>query len=150
MGRVVAIHVARAKGAACEPVASAHLLAGQGIEGDRHCLADAPKTPRSGRDVTLVEREALEAATRDYGVAIDGAGSRRNILTEGVALNHLVGREFQVGEARLLGVRLCEPCEHLESLTAPGAREALVHRGGLRATILAGGVVRPGDSIASA
>ena len=45
------------------------------------------------------------------------------------------------------GIRLCEPCSYLEQMTAAGIREALVHRGGLRATILAGGTVRPGDSI---
>jgi MOSC domain-containing protein YiiM len=47
----------------------------------------------------------------------------------------------------LLGVRLCEPCAYLEQMTTAGIREALVHRGGLRAAIVNGGTVRPGDSI---
>ena len=86
---------------------------------------------------------------RDYHkLSLDAADSRRNILTEGIALNHLVGREFQIGEARLLGVRLCEPCAYPEQMTTAGIREALVHRGGgLRAAIVNGGTVRPGDSI---
>lgn len=150
MGRVVAIHVARAKGAPCEAVESARLLTGRGIEGDRNCPEQAPTPPRSGRDVTLIEREALEAVQRDYKLALEGADSRRNILTEGIALNHLVGREFRIGEARLLGVRLCEPCGYLEKMTTPGIREALIHRGGLRATVLDGGTVRRGDSIVAA
>ena len=147
MGRVVAIHIASGKGARCESIPSARLLAGRGIEGDRNCAKETPDKPRSGRDVTLIEREALEAVTRDYKLALQPADSRRNILTEGIALNHLVGREFQIGEARLLGVRLCEPCNYLEQLTTSGIREALVHRGGLRATIITGGTVRLGDSI---
>jgi hypothetical protein len=46
------------------------------------------------RELTLSEIEAIEALERDYGVSIQ----RRQIVTRGVALNHLVGREFQVGE----------------------------------------------------
>ena len=64
-------------------------LAGHGIEGPQ----PPEKIPdcRSGRDVTLIEREALEAVKRDYKLSLDAADSRRNILTEGIALNHLVG-----------------------------------------------------------
>jgi MOSC domain-containing protein YiiM len=68
-------------------------------------------------------------------------------VTRRAPLNHLVGREFSVGPVRLQGVRLCEPCEHLESLTAPGVLRGLLHRGGLRARILTGGVIREGDEI---
>ncbi|MFN8178678.1 MAG: MOSC domain-containing protein [bacterium] len=147
MGRVVAIHIARTKGAPLELLESARLFAARGIEGDHRCLELTPETPRDGRDVTLIETEALDALKRDYDLELDGPSTRRNILTEGIALNHLVGREFRIGEVRLLGVRLCEPCAHLESLTKEGVRAALVHRGGLRATILDGGVVRKGDAI---
>ena len=74
--------------------------------------------------------------------------TRRNVVTRGIALNHLVGKRFRVGEVLLQGIRLCEPCDHLESLTRPGVRQALLHRGGLRAQILEGGVIRVGDPIA--
>jgi MOSC domain-containing protein YiiM len=97
--------------------------------------------------VTLIESEALEALKRDYGVDIDRAQARRNIVTRAVALNHLVGREFTVGEARLYGTRLCDPCAHLESLSARGARRGLVHRGGLRAEVVSGGMIRVGDPV---
>ena len=147
MGRVLAIHVGTAHGVPLAPVDSARLIVGRGIEGDRHCLEAPRDTPRTGRDVTLIEREALDAMKRDYGIELAGQDTRRNILTEGIALNHLVGQEFTVGEVRLKGVRLCEPCEHLERLTTQGVREALVHRGGLRATIVDGGVIRPGDTV---
>ncbi len=62
-------------------------------------------------------------------------------------MNHLVGTQFRVGAVVLRGIRLCEPCEHLESLTRAGVRTALVHRGGLRAEILEGGEIRIGDRI---
>ncbi|MFO3797519.1 MAG: MOSC domain-containing protein, partial [Anaerolineales bacterium] len=73
--------------------------------------------------------------------------SRRNIATRGVALNHLVGRRFRLGEAVLLGIQLCEPCGYLEQKTGKAVRAGLVHRGGLRARVLEGGLIRPGDTI---
>ena len=64
-----------------------------------------------------------------------------------MALNHLVGREFSVGEVRLRGMRLNEPCNHLASLTDEKVKQGLVHRGGLRADIVSGGVIRVGDAV---
>ena len=62
-------------------------------------------------------------------------------------LNDLVGKRFRVGEVECLGVELCEPCLHLQSLTMPGIIEALAHRGGLNADILTGGTIAVGDPI---
>ena len=95
----------------------------------------------------LIESEALAAAASDYRLELPPNETRRNLLTRGVPLNHLVSREFLVGPVRLRGLRLCEPCKHLEKLTRPGVREALVHRGGLRAQVLTGGTLRIGDVI---
>jgi MOSC domain-containing protein YiiM len=78
---------------------------------------------------------------------LDPVETRRNLLTSGVALNDLVGKEFQIGAVRLKGVRLAEPCNHLERLTQPGVLKGLVHRAGLRADILDEGVLRVGDAI---
>jgi MOSC domain-containing protein YiiM len=103
--------------------------------------------PGSGRAVTLIEIEALEALQRDYQVELDPALSRRNIVTRGVPLNHLVEREFRIGDVVLRGTRLCEPCAHLERLTAKGAMRGLIHRGGLRADILEGGTIKVGDTL---
>jgi len=99
------------------------------------------------REVTLIEIEAIEAMKRDLGIELDPGASRQNIVTRGVPLNHLVGRKFRVGEVTLFGVRLCEPCSHLERLSHPGVREALIHRGGLRAQILADGTIQVGDPV---
>jgi MOSC domain-containing protein YiiM len=65
----------------------------------------------------------------------------------GIPLDHLVGAEFTVGEVRLRGARLCEPCTHLERLTRKGLMRAMVHRGGLRADIVAGGTIRVRDPV---
>lgn len=127
-------------------------LAGKGLEGDRYYLGVGTysKTPGSGRQVTLIELESIEAIQRDYGVALPPTSARRNIVTQGVALNHLVGQRFCVGPVTFVGVRLCEPCAHLEGLTRQGVLRGLVHRGGLRADVLSDGVIQVGDTIESA
>jgi MOSC domain-containing protein YiiM len=124
-------------------------VAGHGLEGDRKFRRDGMPERKNGpdREVTLIEAEAIEAVNRDYGVELSPIETRRNIITRGVGLNHLVGERFRIGEALLQGIRLCEPCSHLEALTRRGVRKALVHRGGLRAQVLEGGVIRIGDPI---
>jgi MOSC domain-containing protein YiiM len=148
-GSVVSIHIAPEAGLPMETVPEARAIAGRGLEGDRYTLGIGyySNTPGpGGRELTLIETETLEALPA-LGVKLSAAETRRNVATAGVPLNHLVGREFQVGAVRLRGTRLCEPCKYLEGLTQPGAMLALLHRGGLRAQILNDGVIRVGDTI---
>jgi len=99
--------------------------------------------------LTLIEAEAIEALKRDYNVELAPREARRNLVTRGIALNHLVGRDFQIGEVRAHGIRLCEPCDHLQRLTGRQLIKGLRHRGGLRAQILTPGSIRVGDSLSS-
>lgn len=126
-------------------------VAGKGLEGDRYAtkVGTYSNDPGSGRELTLIEIEAIDALRRDYGISIEPGLARRNIVTRGVYLNHLVGREFKIADVVLRGTRLCEPCAHMERLTVKGAIRGLIHRGGLRAEIVKGGIVRVGDVIAA-
>ena len=148
-GHVVSISIAGSAAAPVVTLDAAKAVAGKGLEGDRyfHHTGTFSNEPGEGRHVTLVECEAVDALNAKLGSAFTPGEMRRNIATRGIALNHLVGRDFRVGEALLRGVRLCEPCEHLESLTRPGVLKQMLHRGGLRADILEGGVIRVGDAI---
>lgn len=148
-GSVVSIHIAPDRGAPTTPVDEVRAVTAMGLEGDRHFgrASNAPDSPRPDREITLIEVEAIEALEREYGISLSPGDARRNIVTRGVALNHLVGREFTVGEVTLKGISLCEPCAHLASLTHENVYEGLVHRGGLRAQILTEGVIRTGNTI---
>lgn len=122
---------------------SVTVVAGSGIEGDRYFgRHDEP-----GQNISLIEAEELEAFMRDHGRPNDASASRRNLVTRGVRLNELVGREFSVGEVKLRGVELCEPCLGLGSalaspeLPAADVVKRLLHRAGLRADVLSGGVI---------
>jgi MOSC domain-containing protein YiiM len=147
-GRLAAIYTTPRSGASMESQREARVIAGMGLEGDRYAAGEGQHSakPGGGRQVTLVERETIEAVRAD-GVELADHETRRNLLTEGVPLNHLVGRTFRVGDVVLRGVRLAEPCSYLAGLTRPGVSRALVHRGGLRADVVEGGVLRVGDAV---
>jgi len=148
-GEVVSIHIAPKGEDPMRSVKIVRATPGKGLEGDRYFNASGTYSDRPGpaREITLIESEAIEAMARDNELAISPGDARRNVVTRGVALNHLVGREFVVGGVWLRGIRLCEPCSHLEGLTRRGVLAGLIHRGGLRAQILRGGEIRVGDAI---
>ena len=148
-GSLVAIQIGRQAEGRLESVAEVRAIPGKGLEGDRYFRGEGSfsKNPGGGRQVTLVASEMLELLQTEYGIALEAAETRRNLVTKGVLLNDLVGQVFQVGTVRMKGVRLAEPCNHLERLTRPGVIKGLVHRAGLRADILDEGVLRVGDEI---
>jgi MOSC domain-containing protein YiiM len=147
--RVEAIYLANEAAGPMYAVNSVRAVSGHGLEGDRTWQDDTSSPRKRGpdREVTLIEAEALEALQSEEGIGLGPGESRRNIVTRGVPLNHLVNREFRVGEVVLRGIRLCEPCQHLESLTQTGVLKGLIHRGGLRAQILRDGSVNVGDPV---
>jgi len=148
-GEVVSIHIADRAEARVRSVDHVRAVPGKGLEGDRYFLESGTYSdrPGPGREVTLIESEAIEAMARDNQITIPAGATRRNVTARGAPLNHLVGQEFEVGRVRLLGIKLCEPCSHLEGLTQKGIIAGLVHRGGLRAKILTDGEIRVGDPI---
>ena len=151
-GKVVSIFVTGKAGAPMEARDQVQTTAGRGIDGDRYSNGTGAWSNMAGdgREITLVEMEAIEALAREKKIEIEPSATRRNLVTRGVPLNHLVGKEFQVGEVRLVGIRLCEPCQYLEKLTTKGVLTGLIHRGGLRANIVTGGTIRTGDAVTEA
>jgi MOSC domain-containing protein YiiM len=151
-GSVVSIFLAPRAGAPMQSKTRARAVPERGLEGDRYFAATGlfSGTTVRGREeteLTLIELEVIDELNR-LGVALRPCETRRNIVTEGVCLNELVGRAFAVGNVGLLGVSLCEPCAYL--VKSSGDRRllrSLVHRGGLRAKILSEGTIDVGDEI---
>lgn len=146
-GTVVMICVADAGAEALRAVEEARVVAGKGIAGDRYFLGSGTFSakPGTGRQITLIEAEAMEHAAKACDVDLAYPDARRNLVTRGVALNALVGRAFRVGGVRLLGVRLCDPCR--VAFPEADVKQALDNRGGLRADVLGDGVIRVGDPV---
>jgi MOSC domain-containing protein YiiM len=151
-GEVVSIQVSSEASRTMRSRRRVEAVAGRGLKGDRYYLGTGTYSdrPDASRQVTLIESEAIEALASGYALRLPARDTRRNITTRGVPLNHLVGHEFRVGGARFRGIRLCEPCSHLEQLTGKALRAGLVHRGGLRAEILEGGMIAVGDPVVPA
>jgi len=148
IGKVVGIYIAQKQGEQTVLVDQVHVVPGLGIEGDRYFNkpANSAGKGRTGREITLIELEAIESLREDSGIPIMPGQTRRNIITSGIALNDLVGQLFFVGNVHLRGVRLCEPCQYLADRTDPRILKAMAHRGGLRADIITEGNIHINDT----
>jgi MOSC domain-containing protein YiiM len=150
-GRLVSIHIGGA-GEPLVPVRSARAVPGRGLEGDRYSAgAGTWSTPGLWSEVTLVSAEAGEVLRASVGFEGDAGELRRNLVTEGINLDELIGVRFRIGEVVLEGVRPCDPCGYLERIVGRrGLKDALRGRGGLRARVLQEGILRAGDDVARA
>lgn len=122
---------------------------GMGVVGDRNF----GKRTHPGQNLTLVEAEEIELFCAEYSRPLDLALTRRNLVTRGVRLNDLVNVEFAIGNVRLRGIELCEPCILLgnslssESLAPAAVIKYWVSRGGLLADVLSSGEIARGARI---
>jgi MOSC domain-containing protein YiiM len=148
-GRLVAAFIAEQASMEMEELPAARMIEGVGIEGDRYATGRGTYSykPHEDRQCTLIEMETLDALRRDHGLTLEPHESRRNLTTQGVPLNHLVGRHFRVGEVVLFGGRLNVPCKYLDDLLGRPLFNPLLNRSGLNCRIIKGGTIRPGDAI---
>src|SRR5215207_4830882 len=119
-GRVAAIYVSPVAGAAPQSLARVSVLENRGLEGDRYAegRGSFSRWAGSGRAVTMMEQEAIDAVLEEDGIDLTRGRHRRNIVTAGVRLETLNGRTFRIGFAVLRGARLCAPCRYLERIAA--------------------------------
>ncbi len=114
-------------------------VAGRGIRGDR--FFDFKRDYQG--QITFFSKEVYDTLCAELAVTGKPASTfRRNVITEGVDLNALVGQDFEVQGVRFRGTSECSPCNWMNVAFAPGAEELLQRRGGLRATILTDGKLR--------
>jgi hypothetical protein len=124
---------------------SVTLEEGKGILGDRYFKnagTFSELLSESGDfQLTLIEKEEIEAFNTVTGLEYQPKDFRRNIITSGIRLNSLVDKEFYIENTIIYGVRLCEPCSHLASILGKEVMEYMVHKAGLRAHIIKGGTI---------
>lgn len=144
-GTVKAIVIGRRKGEPLIEIDSARAYAGRGLEGDRY-LRGKPYGDAS-RDLTLIDAEALTTLRQECGIVLEPTQARRNVVTEGIDLEALVGRRFALGTVQCIGIKLCPPCVRLEHMTVPGVLRGLAGSGGLRAAIVSDGYIHVGAPI---
>ena len=143
-GTVEAIWIAPAAGERAQAAEVARAVAGRGLAGDRHVTGTGTfPSGRPGSALTLIEAEVCTS----FDPPLGPDEHRRNVVTRGISLNGLVGREFMVGPVRCRGIRLCEPCTVIRRYASRPVLRELVHRGGLRADILDDGEITVGDCV---
>ncbi|MBL1458330.1 MAG: MOSC domain-containing protein [Methylophaga sp.] len=125
------------------------LVVGKGIKGDRNF--DRSQWP--GQNITFIELEEINAFNQRFSQQISLSDTRRNVITEGVRLNDLVGQIFRIGDVSFKGVELCEPCSTLgallenDSVSKKAVVKAFTHKAGLRADVLSDGQISVGMQI---
>ena len=143
-GQIVSILIAAESGAPQNAHAQAELEAGIGLVGDRHA---------GNGIVSIIEREGIDAFNADTGLSVIDERFRRNIVTQGIALNDLVGKRFKIGDAELEGTELCEPCASLgeqlqtDTVSMADVVRLLAHSAGIRARVITGAVIEPGAEV---
>ncbi|GCE27359.1 molybdenum cofactor sulfurase [Dictyobacter alpinus] len=148
-GEVVALCIAPAADEPMQLIDEAQLVEGRGIVGDRYYTKNGTHSvpDEEAYEITLIESEAFESVETENKLSVSYADMRRNIVTRGFSLNHLVNREFRIGDTVLRGIALREPCAHLMEQTSHKVVVGFIHRGGLGAQIISGGNIRLGDTI---
>ena len=123
-----------------DPAREARLVAGRGIVGNAN--------QGGKRQVTIISREAWEAAASALGAEIDPAIRRANLLVAGVPLAKTRGRVLRVGACRLRVYGETKPCWQMEE-AQPGLQNALKPdwRGGVFAEVLDDGRIAVGDPV---
>jgi MOSC domain-containing protein YiiM len=114
-------------------------VAGRGIEKDRYFDHEADF---KGQITFFAEEVYQDLRTHLAGQEVAPSAFRRNVITRGLELNELIGREFEVQGVRFFGTEECRPCYWMNQAFAPGAEAAMKGRGGLRARIVTDGTLR--------
>ena len=146
MGKVILIGISKDHGSPIANVRSVEAIKGKGLVGEKHFKENNEKRCQ----ITLIEIENINHYNKITGTMIPAINFLRNIVTEGIQLNVLVGKEFFIGAVKVKGHDLCRPCKYLqESLHQENTVKELLLTGGLRCEILSSGKICVDDQIIS-
>ena len=144
MGKILEIGISNSKGNKIKKVNIVQSLKGKGLLDDRKFKNNNSKESQ----ITLVEIENINYFNNISKTNIAPLNFRRNIITENIRLNDLVGKEFIIGNVKLKGHDLCRPCKYLQDkLRQNNFVKEFLRRGGLRCEILISGKIYVGDII---
>ena len=146
MGKVLEIGISENKSNKMVNVNDVEAIKGKGLVGEKHFRKDNNKRCQ----ITLIEIENINHYNKITGTTIPAINFLRNIVTEEVQLNMLLGKEFFIGSVKVKAHDLCRPCKNLqEYLQQKNTVKELLHSGGLRCEILSSGKICVNDQIIS-
>jgi len=146
MGKVLEIGISENKSNKIVNVNEVEAIKGKGLVGEKHFKENNKKRIQ----ITLIEIENINHYNKITGTQIPAINFLRNIVTEGIRLNVLVGKEFFIGKVKVRAHDLCRPCKNLqESIQQKNTVKELLYTGGLRCEILSSGKIFINDQIIS-
>ena len=144
MGKVLEIGIYKKICDEIVNVNNVEAVKGKGLVNEKHFKENNDKRCQ----ITLIEIENIIHYNKITGTTIPAINFLRNIITEGIQLNVLVGREFYIGTVKVKAHDLCRPCKNLqESIQQKNTVKELLHTGGLRCEILSSGRIYINDQI---
>ena len=144
MGKVLEIGIS--KNNKIVNVNEVEAIKGKGLINERHFKENNEERCQ----ITLIEIENINHYNKLTGTTIPAINFLRNIVTEGIKLNELVGKEFLIGSVKVKAHDLCRPCKYLqESLQQKNVVKEFLYTGGLRCEILSSGKICVDDQIIS-
>ena len=147
MSTVTKICITEKSGKEMQDVSSIEVIANKGIVNDRYFKENNDKDIQ----ITLIESENIDNFNEKSKTNISYIDFRRNIITTGIKLNELVGKEILIGKVKIKGHRLCDPCKYLQNkLQQQNLFKSLAYlykKGGLRCEILSNGRISINDKI---
>ena len=144
MPKVIKIGITKNNNQEIVNVSEIELIAGKGIKGDRH-FQDF-NDPYN--QLSIIESENINEYNKKYNLNIPYLNFRRNIITEGIKLNDLIGKKILIGEIQLNVIDLCRPCRHLaEKLGKDNIIKEFLRKGGIRCEIINDGKISVNDQI---
>ena len=144
MSKVFKIGTAKNNNQKIKEVLSVEVLFNKGIVGDRHFS----EYNNPYNQLTLIESENIDYYNEKYDLNIPYINFRRNIVTQGIKLNDLIGKKLLIGDVEIEVIDLCRPCRHLqEKLNQKNIIKEFLRRGGVRCHILKSSKIMIGDYI---
>ncbi len=144
MAKVLEIAICKNSSGKMIGINNVEAVSKKGLVNDRYFKENNDKRCQ----ITLIEIENINYYNQTFKTSIAPADFRRNIITQGIKLNDLIGKEFAIGEVRVKGHDLCRPCKSLqENLGQKNIIKEFLQKGGLRCEILSDGKIFIGDQI---
>jgi hypothetical protein len=142
---VTAICICPVAGKIMQEVEAVEAIAGFGLKGDRYASGGGSfnKGKPGERQVTLINDLFIDGSGFEY------VDTRRNISVRGTELMYLIGREFDIDEARMRGIKYCDPCERPNTIAgnSKSFKATFFDRGGLIADVVKSGWIRRGSLV---
>lgn len=139
-GRVEAIYLRPMRRETPRPVQQI-TVAESGLEGDH--------APGGKRAVTLIQAEHLPVIAALANLErVEPADLRRNIIVSGLNLLGFRKHQITLGGVTLEITGPCPPCSRMEEVLGFGGYTAMRSHGGVYASVVEGGTLGVGDSVA--